>query len=200
MAYIFLVLGLSLAVYDMSFYAKSMLQNIARKTSFIIAGIALIYFMDRSYLSLNMNAVLFGSAIGILFLVLHLIISGGVKLKFAEVSRGLIKTSILMYVIELPAEEFLYRGIILVSAIVIFNPVISITLSSLLFLLLHLKTWDNKFVWFGSLLLAVTCGVVTYITKSIWAAVIIHNLNDLGFMTLVNKRDVFTNRNKTAKL
>ncbi len=33
-----------------------------------------------------------------------------------------------------------------------------------------------------------------YFTKSIWTAIIIHNLNDFGFLTLVNSRNIFKDK------
>jgi hypothetical protein len=49
----------------------------------------------------------------------------------------------------------------------------------------------NKFVWAGSFVFAVICGMSVYFSESIWSAVIIHNLNDFAFLTLINKRNIF---------
>ncbi|WP_425449333.1 CPBP family intramembrane glutamic endopeptidase [Dethiothermospora halolimnae] len=123
--------------------------------------------------------------------MLHILIAKGIKLKKKEINKGLIYTSLLIYLLELPSEEFVYRGIVFISLIKLFNPVVAIVLTSLLFLAIHIKTWDKKFVWIGSLVLALICATSVYLTKSIWTAIIIHNLNDFGFLTLVNSRNIF---------
>lgn len=194
MIYFVLALGLGLAILDMSYYPKSIKENILRKCAFIILGIIVVYLLDKSYLQINYYSSAIGIAAGLVFMVMHIAIAKGIKLSSQSINIGLVKTSLLMYFIELPAEELLYRGVILISALQLFGPTLSIGLSSLVFLLLHVRTWNNRFVWFGSLFLAITCGVAVYVTKSIWTGILIHNLNDLGYMTLVNKRDIFTDR------
>ncbi|WP_425449418.1 CPBP family glutamic-type intramembrane protease [Dethiothermospora halolimnae] len=76
----------------------------------------------------------------------------------------------------------------------LFNPIVAILLTSLIFLAIHIKTWDEKFVWIGSLILSLVCAMSVYFTKSIWTAIIIHNLNDFGFLTLVNSRNIFKDK------
>ena len=81
----------------------------------------------------------------------------------------------------------------------IFNPIIAILISSVIFLSLHIKTWNNKFVWIGSFILGIICAVSVYFSHSIWTAIIIHNLNDFPFLTLVNKRNIFKGESKNVK-
>ncbi|WP_035287795.1 CPBP family intramembrane glutamic endopeptidase [Clostridium sp. KNHs214] len=104
---------------------------------------------------------------------------------------GLIKTCILIYFIELPAEELLYRGILLIPLVHIINPIIAVFISSILLSLLHIRTWNNKFIWIGSFFLGITCATSILISKSIWTAIIIHDLNDFAYITLVNRRNIF---------
>lgn len=89
-------------------------------------------------------------------------------------------------------KRFLGISTGLLAIFIIDRAYLNITLNSLLFLLLHLKTWNSKFVWFGSLLLGVICACSVYLFHSIWSAIIIHNLNDFAFLTLINKRNIFS--------
>lgn len=158
---------------------------------FLVIGIVALFFVDKKFLYVSSTSSFYGFIIGICFMIIHILMAKGIKLRKEEVNRGLIYTSLLMYAIELPAEEFLYRGIIFVSLLKLFHPIVSILLVSILFLGLHIKTWSNQFVWIGSLILGLICAVSVYFTKSIWTAIIIHILNDFGFMTLINKRNIF---------
>ena len=194
MEIIFLILGIVLAGLTMK-EPNSIKENIALKSLGIVGGLGSIYYVNPSYLKLNAQAIILGLAIGSIFLMLHLVIGKGIKLKRNDINKGLIKTCLLIYIIELPAEEFIYRGMLFITLLNIMNPLVAIIITSLFFLVLHIKTWKNKFVWFGSLILALVCSTLVYSIKSIWVAIIIHNLNDFGFLTLVNRRNIFTNTN-----
>ncbi|KPU26306.1 hypothetical protein TR13x_10715 [Caloranaerobacter sp. TR13] len=188
---VFLIIGLALTLIDIFLKIRTLKENIFKRIFFIVFGLATLYFVDKTFLYISTRAIFCGLIIGIVFMGIHILVAKGVKLKKENVNKGLIYTSLLIYGLELPAEEFLYRGIILIPLLKLFQPIVAISLTSVLFLGLHLKTWNNKFVWIGSLVLGVICAISVYLTKSIWAAIIIHNLNDFGFMTLVNKKNIF---------
>ncbi|WP_427340754.1 CPBP family intramembrane glutamic endopeptidase [Caloranaerobacter sp. DY30410] len=188
---VFLIIGLALTLIDIFLKIRTLKENIFKRIFFIVFGLATLYFVDKTFLYISTRAIFCGLIIGIVFMGIHILVAKGVKLKKENVNKGLIYTSLLIYGLELPAEEFLYRGIILIPLLELFQPIVAISLTSVLFLGLHLKTWNNKFVWIGSLVLGLICAISVYLTKSIWTAIIIHNLNDFGFMTLVNKRNIF---------
>lgn len=195
MKYFFLILGLFLTLFDIFSLAKTLKSNIIKRLIFLFLGLACIYEIKPSYLLLTYNGVIGSLIIGAIFIITHLAISKGVKLKFSDINYSLIKTCILIYFIELPAEELLYRGILLVPLLKIINPIGAVILSSILFSILHIKTWKNKLIWIASFLLGIICAFSVYKFKSIWAAIIIHNLNDFAYITLINKRNIFIDQN-----
>ncbi|KGG79821.1 hypothetical protein Y919_09740 [Caloranaerobacter azorensis H53214] len=188
---VFLIIGLALILVDIFLKIKTLRENIFKRVFFIMFGLITLYFVDRTFLHISTGAIFYGLIIGIVFMVIHILVAKGVKLKKENVNKGLIYTSLLIYFLELPAEEFLYRGVIFIPILKLFNPIAAILLTSVLFFISHLRTWKSKFVLIGSLVLGLTCAISVYLTKSIWAAIMIHNLNDFGFLTLVNKRNIF---------
>lgn len=188
---IFLLTGLALVAIDVFWDIRSLKVNILKRTISIVLGIITVYFVDKTFLYIYPSTIFYGLIIGIIFMGIHILLAKGVKLKRNEINKGLIYTSILIYGLELPAEELLYRGIIFIPWLKFFSPIVVIILTSILFIIPHFKTWNNRFVWVGSFVLGVVCAISTYYTKSIWPAIIIHNLNDFGFLTLVNKRNIF---------
>lgn len=165
MTMLFLGIGLVLSIIDILWEIKLLKVNIFKRMLFIVAGIIALYFVEKRFLHISLESFLYGLIIGICFMVIHILIAKGIKLKKEEVNRGLIYTSLLMYILELPAEEFLYRGIIFVSLLNLTHPIGAILLTSVLFLGLHIKTWSNKFVWIGSLILGLICAISVYFTK-----------------------------------
>ncbi|MTI71825.1 MAG: CPBP family intramembrane metalloprotease [Firmicutes bacterium] len=187
----FLIIGTLLAIIDILYKINTLKQNIIRRSVYIFLGIISVYFIDKTYLKFTFRSLIYGVLVGVFFLILHIIIAKGIKLKTKDIDKGLIYTSLLIYTLELPGEEFLYRGIIFISLMKIFNPILAILITSILFLGLHYKTWSDKKVWIGSLVLGLVCAINVYLANSIWTAIFIHNLNDFGFLTLINKRNIF---------
>lgn len=147
--------------------------------------------LDKNFLRLSGIGFLAANLLGLGFLTIHLLMSGGVKLQKEHVGPGLLKTCLLLYLLELPSEEFLYRLIILLPARELFGPWWAIFISTLMFLVLHIRTWGRKSIWIGSAILGLGCGIIAILTNSVFAAVIVHNLNNFAYLTLIGKRDLF---------
>lgn len=191
---IFLLIGLGFFIIHMYCFNKTLKESIIRNSIFIIVALVYIIIYQVDYISFTIETLIYGFGIGLLFFLIHLCINHGIKLRKKDVNRGLIKTSLIIYGIELPAEEFLYRGLIMLPLVVLFGPFIAIVLSTLVFLVLHLKTHKNTFIRFGSFVIGVACSITIIITSSIWTGLIIHILNNFAFMTLVNKTNIFKTR------
>jgi len=132
-----------------------------------------------------------GVLLGLSCLVFHVAVAGGIRLRRSDLNAGMAKTVALIYLLDIPAEESLYRGLLFVSSLFLWGLWPAILLSSCLFLGLHLATWRRPGVWAGSAVLSVLCCVAVAWTGSLWTAVLVHTLNNLGFMTLVGRRNVF---------
>lgn len=186
-----LTLGLTLATMDILRVAKTLKANILWRLLLIAVGVSAVWSIDPRFLRISREAVLIGLAVGLSLMTIHIILARGVRLKRADINKGLILTSLLIYGLELPAEESLYRGMVLIPMLMLLHPVLAIVLSAIVFVALHVSTWTNKFVWIGSFILALACAWCVYATGSIWSAVVIHTCNNLAYMTLVNRRNIF---------
>ncbi|WP_066504107.1 CPBP family intramembrane glutamic endopeptidase [Abyssisolibacter fermentans] len=185
-------LGIVLAVVDIYKPTTTLLGNVVRRIINLAIGLVLIAIIDKSYLYIDSYSIILGTIIGLAFLLTHIILSKGVKVKREDFNMSMLKTCVLIYLLELPAEEFLYRGMVFLSLYKLTNLKLAVVLSGIIFMLLHAKTWkENKFVIFGSLILGIICCISVYVTHSIWTAVIIHILNDFGFLTLISRRNIF---------
>jgi membrane protease YdiL (CAAX protease family) len=49
----------------------------------------------------------------------------------------------------------------------------------------------RQILWLGSGLMGILCGLGYYWSQCIWTPVLIHVLNDVGFVTLNEKRNLF---------
>jgi uncharacterized protein len=94
-----------------------------------------------------------------------------------NLSRGLL--FILMIIAAPVCEEFVFRGILLQRWATKWNPPIALVLTSLLFGALHLNV-------VGIGLLGLVAGVLYYQTKSLWAPIALHAMNNtIGSLSLL---------------
>ncbi len=187
------VAGLALTAVDWApWTSRTLLRNVTKRVVIMVLGLAALFAVAPSYLIIGWRPVSLGVLVGGACLLFHVAIAGGVKLRRADVTPGMAKTAALIYLLELPAEEVLYRGLLFVSALPSWGLWPAVTVSSALFFGLHVKTWKDPAVWAGSAILAVICALAVAGTGSLWTAVLIHDLNDFGFITLVRRRNLFT--------
>lgn len=190
---VLLLVGIGLGLFNVQ-SPGTLRNNILRRFLFLLYGFFVGFKVNKSFLSLSANGLILAIVLGSGFLLVHLLISGGIKLRKEDLDSGLLKTSLLLYFLELPAEEFLYRLAILLPAQGLFGPFWAVLISTLFFVFLHIKTWGDKWIWAGSTVLGLSCGLVALYTNSVWAAVIVHNLNNFSYLTLVGKRNLFPKR------
>jgi len=131
---LFISLGIVLMTYDIFWQIKSLKENILKRPAFIASGMISLWFIDKTYLNIRFNSFLYGFLIGIVFLLTHVIIARRIKIKRKDINKGLVYTSLLIYVLELPAEKFLYRKIILLPLLKLLHPILAISITSVLLL------------------------------------------------------------------
>ncbi len=85
-------------------------------------------------------------------------------------------------VIAAIAEEMLFRGMLQTSFEYFIDPAMAIVISAIIFALVHFNPWSAiQFTMMGIVL-----GYMTWITKSIWPAVILHGTNNFLSLVMVN--------------
>jgi membrane protease YdiL (CAAX protease family) len=192
MAWLSLSVGLVLAAVDYWPYSSGTLRRtIAKRVLIIACGILALRSFAPAYLGLDWASVGVGVLLGGCCLAFHVALAGAVKLQRSDLDTGMCRTIALIYLLELPAEEFLYRGLIFLSGLELWGLWPATVVSTVLFVGLHLHTWRDRAVWVGSAFLSVACALAVTGTGSLWTAVIIHDLNGFGFLTLVRRRNIF---------
>jgi membrane protease YdiL (CAAX protease family) len=80
------------------------------------------------------------------------------------------------------AEEMLFRGMLQNSLEYFIDPAMAIVISAIIFALVHFNPWSAiQFTMMGIVL-----GYMTWVTNSIWPAVILHGTNNFLSLVMVN--------------
>ncbi|WP_035287797.1 hypothetical protein [Clostridium sp. KNHs214] len=80
----FLMVGLIAVLVDIFLLPKSLRINIIKRLIFIFLGLICIYIIEPSYMFLTYKGVILAFTIGLIFIIIHLFISKGIKLKVTE--------------------------------------------------------------------------------------------------------------------
>lgn len=195
-----LVVGLRAAALDIApWFGRTLTRNVVKRCVCVGLGLTGLALIAPQWLSLSWDALRAGILTGLTVLVLQVVVGGGVHLRRSDLSPGLLRTSALIYLLELPSEEFLYRGLIFSGALQLWGLGPALAISTAAFIALHLATWRDARVWVGAACLGLLCALIVHSAGSIWAGIIVHDLNNLGFLTLVNRRNIFPDAQSSIK-
>lgn len=193
MAWISVAVGLCLCAVDyFPGLTASLRGNVIKRLLSIAFGVPMLLYLAPTYLGIGAWSVAIGLLTGLGCLAAQVVVGRGIRLRRSDFTSSMAMTMALIYLLELPAEEFLYRGLLLLGCLKLWGPWPAVIVSSGLFLGMHVRTWRNPYVWAGSAVLSVICSLAVIFTGSLWTAVFVHDLNDFGFLTLVGRRDVFS--------
>lgn len=155
-------------------------------------SIPILIRMVPETIQLTGLSVITGFSVGFAFLIFHIIYNRGIRLKASDITLSFLLSQLIVFGIQIPAEEFLYRGIFFAITGSIWGTLTALTLSTSLSAMLYIARWRRPLYWFGAVLIGFFCNLAFYYTGSIWTAVIIHILNDFGYMVLNEKKNIFS--------
>ncbi len=136
-------------------------------------------------------AVLTGAAVGAACLAFQLLLNKGVRARGVRITRRLALSQLMILLFFLPAEELFYRGVIFTRLAAIWGPFTALLIATALSTMVTIVSTRKPLYWTGSALMGLLCGLGCYYTQSVWAPLLTHILNDLGFETLQEPRDLF---------
>lgn len=95
---------------------------------------------------------------------------------------GVLVTVLVIGVLAGMCEELLYRGYIQTRLVARFGPAVGIGIASLLFAIMHLNPMHSTI----ALALGIWCGLVVWLTGSVWTGVLCHVWNNSLWVVLSN--------------
>ncbi|HYW82901.1 MAG TPA: CPBP family intramembrane glutamic endopeptidase, partial [Spirochaetia bacterium] len=132
-----------------------------------------------------------GLGVGVACFAFQIVWNEGVRLRAAALTRSFIASQLLILFFHIPAEEMFYRGVFFTLLSAIWGPFTALVISTALSTMIAVVSSRKPIKWLGSGLVGVLCGLGYYWSQSIWAPVLIHILNDCGFDTLNEQRNLF---------
>lgn len=154
-------------------------------------GVAILVTLDPHVLLPSGFGLITGLGVGAACFAFQIVWNKGVRLRAASVTKSFIASQLLILLFHIPAEEIFYRGVFFTLLSAIWGPFTALMISTALSTMIAVVSSRKQIKWLGSGLVGMLCGLGYYWSQSIWAPVLIHVLNDFGFDTLNEQRNLF---------
>jgi membrane protease YdiL (CAAX protease family) len=154
-------------------------------------GVAILISLDPSVLLPSAFGLITGIGVGLACFAFQIVWNKGMRMRAASLTRSFITSQLMILFFHIPAEEFFYRGVFFTLLNAIWGLFTALMISTALSTMIAVVTSRKQIKWMGSGLVGLLCGLGYYWSQSIWAPVLIHVLNDFGFDTLNEQRNLF---------
>jgi membrane protease YdiL (CAAX protease family) len=188
---IILSLGFMVHMWALPYSFKNLLFDSIVRFVQLAFGVIILIFLKPSALLPGANGLLTGVGVGAACFVFQLLYSRGIRLRGRDLTGSFLASQAIILLFQVPAEEIFYRGVFFTLLAAAWGPFTGLVLSAALSTMITVVSTRKQILWLGSGLMGILCGLGYYWTQCIWAPIFIHVLNDVGFVTLNEKRDLF---------
>jgi len=188
---IILSLALMLHMWALPYTFKNILIDSIVRVVQLAFGIIILVHMNATAFDPSAVGLTAGGGVGLACLVFQLFWNRGNDPTRTRLSARLLASQSVILLFQVPTEEIFYRGVFFASLTVIWGAPTALIISTALSTMVTVVSSRKQLYWIGSGIMGVLCCLGYYWTQSIWAPVLIHVLNDVGFIALNEKRDIF---------
>ena len=189
---VILSLGFMIHMWTLPFPFKDLRLDLIVRAFQILFGVVVLCTNARSAFQMTARSLIAGLCVGSACLLFHIVYNRGICLRSHELSLDFFCSQIVILGIQIPAEELLYRGVFFTVLNRLWGPATAILLSVPLSSMTYVASWRKPLYWAGAAIVSLFCGLGYYYSGSIWSPMLIHVLNDLGHVTLQERKNLFS--------
>lgn len=188
---VILSLGLMLHMWALPYSFKNLFFDSMVRCVQLIFGVIILIYLQPSVFRLTSIGLITGAGVGIACLAFQILWSRGIRLRRGAVTRSFVASQAVILLFQVPTEEIFYRGVFFTLLASIWGAFTALVISAALTTMLAVVSSRRQILWLGAGLMGLLCCLGYYWSQSIWAPVLIHVLNDVGFVTLNERRNIF---------
>jgi membrane protease YdiL (CAAX protease family) len=188
---VILSLAFMIHVWALPYSFKNLLFDCIIRVVQIGFSLAILFSLSPATLTPTLPALLTGTSVGAACLAFQLVYNKGARAAGKRITRQVFLSQLMILLFFLPAEELFYRGMVFTRLASIWGPFTALLISTALSTMVIVVSTRKPLYWTGAALMGLLCGLGCYYTGSIWAPIVTHVLNDLGFETLQEPRNLF---------
>ncbi len=188
---VILSLGLLIHMWALPYSFKNLFIDSIVRVIQLGYGITILAALQPAMLHPGGQGLLTGAGVGITCMLFHIFWNKGALLKAEKVDKRFVLSQIVLLLFHAPSEELFYRGVFFTVLAAIWGPFTAVVISTALSTMVVVVSSRRQGLWQESAFVGALCCFGYYWTQCIWAAVLIRVLNDVGFVTLTEQRNIF---------
>jgi membrane protease YdiL (CAAX protease family) len=188
---IILSLGLLIHMWALPYSFKNIFFDSIVRVVQLGYGITILAALQPAALRPHGLALLMGAGVGVACMLFHILWNRGSLLHADKVGRRFVLSQVVLLLFHAPSEELFYRGVFYTVLAAIWGPLTAVVISTALSTMIAVVSSRRIGLWQQSAFVAVLGCLGYYWSQSIWAPLLIRILNDVGYVTLSEQRNIF---------
>ncbi len=186
-----LSLGLLIHMWALPYSFKNLFFDSIVRVVQVGFAIAILVMRQPAALVPSGLALLTGAGVGAACLLFHIFWNWGSLLKREKLTRRFVASAAILLLFHAPSEELFYKGAffaVLLSIWGVFPAVVITTALSTMVVVVSSRRTDR---WVESAFVGALCCLGYYWSQCIWTPVLMRLLNDVGYVTLTEQKNLF---------
>jgi len=156
-------------------------------------GFALAIIISRQPSSLLPGglALLTGAGVGVACLLFHIFWNWGSLLKRENLTRRFVLSQAVLLLFHAPSEELFYKGVFFSVLLPIWGAFTAVVITTALSAMVVVVSSRRTGRWVESAFVGALCCLGFYWSQSLWTPVLTRVLNDVGYVTLTEQKNLF---------
>ncbi len=188
---VILSLGLLIHMWALPYSFKNLLLDTVVRVVQVAYAISILVMAQPTWLRPTGLGLLTGAGVGVACLLFHVFWNWGSLLRKEKITRRFLASQALLLAFHAPSEELFYKGVFFTVLAGIWGPFTAVIATTALSAMVVVVSSRRTGLWLESAFVGALACLGYYWAQCIWTPVLIRSLNDVGFVTLTEQRNLF---------
>ncbi|HUJ73289.1 MAG TPA: CPBP family glutamic-type intramembrane protease [bacterium] len=188
---VILSLGLLIHMWALPYSFKNLLFDSIVRVAQVAFALAILVSRQPGALFPGGIALLMGAGVGAACLLFHVVWNWGSLLKREKITRRFALSQAILLLFHAPSEELFYKGVFFAVLLPIWGAFTAVVITTALSVMVVVVSSRRTDRWVESAFVGALCCLGFYWSQCIWTPVLMRVLNDVGYVTLTEQRDIF---------
>ena len=188
---VILSLGLLIHMWALPYSFKNLFFDSIVRVLQLGFGVTILVMQQPSALRPVGMGLLTGVGVGLACMLFHIFWNRGALLKREKITKRFALSQALFLFFHAPSEELFYKGVFFTVLLTIWGPFTAVIITTALSAMVVVVSSRRTGRWVESAFVGALCCLGYYWSQCIWTPVLTRVLNDVGYVTLTEQKDLF---------
>jgi membrane protease YdiL (CAAX protease family) len=188
---VILSLGLLIHMWALPYSFKNLFFDSIVRVLQLGFGITILVIQQPTALRPMGIGLLMGAGVGLACMLFHIVWNWGSLLKREKITKRFVLSQVLLLLFHAPSEELFYKGVFFTVLLAIWGPFTAVVITTALSAMVVVVSSRRTDRWVESAFVGALGCLGYYWSQCIWTPALIRVLNDVGYVTLTEQKDLF---------